>query len=73
MYLDIFFYGIRSWAWEFDEEFDKAITCEQSGPNAIQWVDSMGNTIAVGNEMTARGLEHKVMRVEGGEMIGGHP
>lgn len=55
------------------EEFDKAITREQSGPNTIQGIDSMGNPTAVGNEMTARGLEHKVMRVEGGEMIGGHP
>ena len=30
----------------------------------------MGNPIAVGNEMTALGLERKVMRVERGKMIG---
>ena len=43
---------------------------EQSGLNAIQWVDSRGNPIMVGNEMTARGLEYKVTRVERGEVIG---
>ena len=52
------------------EEVDKAITREQSGPNTIQWIDSMGNPTAVGNEMTARGLEHKVIREERGLMIG---
>ena len=52
------------------EEFDKAITREQSGPNTIQGIDSMGNPTAVGNEMTARGLEHKVIREERGWMIG---
>ena len=30
----------------------------------------MGSQLDVGDEMTARGLEHKVMRVERGEMIG---
>ena len=69
-YLVIFPLEILSWAWEFDEEFDKAITREQSGPNAIQWVDSRGKPIVVGNEMTARGLEHKITRVERGEVIG---
>ena len=36
----------------------------------MQWVDSMGNPITVGSEMTARGLEQKVTRVEWGEIIG---
>ena len=37
--------------------------------NAIQWVDSMGNSIAVSGEMTARELMQKVTRVEQGEII----
>ena len=48
----------------------KLITHEQSGLNAIQWVDSRGNPLVVSDEMTARGLEHKVTRVERGEVIG---
>ena len=38
--------------------------------NTIQWVDSMGNSIAVSGEMTARELMQKVTRVEQGEIIG---
>lgn len=33
-------------------------------------VDSSGNPIVVSNEMTALGLEHKVTRVERGEVTG---
>ena len=37
--------------------------------NAIQWVDSMGNSIVVSSEMTACELMQKVTRVEQGEII----
>ncbi|CAH3157185.1 unnamed protein product [Pocillopora meandrina] len=60
---------IISWAWEYDKNFDNAITHGQFGVNAIQWVDSMGNSIAVSGEMTARELMQKVTRVEQGEII----
>ena len=42
-----------SWAWEFDEDFDKAIARGQYVTNTTQWVDSKGNPITVGSEMTA--------------------
>ena len=68
--LDVFpSFEIISWAWEYDKNFDNAITHGQFGVNAIQWVDSMGNSIAVSSEMTACELMQKVTRVEQGEII----
>ena len=63
-------WGILTWAWEFDEDFDQIISNGEFLTNSIQWVDSEGTPIKVGREMAAdKVLQRKVALVERGEAI----